>query len=390
MANLPQLGAYGEERSNTPSDELDAELERLNQEFSVEADKPAFQLRGLVSIAASLEEHQVDKFRFHLTRDRYVTAKFGRGTAYTEVKIVELIDHQNRKDIAMAEIPRSRIENIAINSRALAVCVEDADVILLEQTTAVRDFEAESQDTDLQTLAHLRGIDVDDSYTEGKEKARKRRRTNATEVEIHEEARAKMTKKAVKRGLIQCPRRLHVKASFYAPPQPMLVLDEWRMFYLADFRWPEDDVLLVFDIDAMLKCCKEGHEYDAGAFPAKTLPATPEATMADKATSAESDSMATPANGVPGPTTSSLSLLQQKMDVCRRADEPLVEDWRRALKVRMPLSPSASSDPTGGTNERSSTLLFGDDVLLYVDHTCILTRSNSNPHAHYRMLHFTY
>jgi hypothetical protein len=72
-------------------------------------------------------------------------------------------------------------------------------------------------------------------------------------------------------------------------------------------------------------------------------------------------------------------------------DRPLVEaeaeDWRRALVARLPRHIWASPDPCGGSNERSPMLLFGEEVVLHVGHTCIATGDNNNA-TRYRIRHF--
>jgi hypothetical protein len=55
--------------------------------------------------------------------------------------------------------------------------------------------------------------------------------------------------------------------------------------------------------------------------------------------------------------------------------------------ARLPLHDGASPDPCGGSNERSSMLLFGEEVVLHVGHACITTRDNNND-SRYRILHF--
>jgi hypothetical protein len=357
-------------------------------------------LRSLVSIPATVEDHNADMFRFALTRDRYATAAFAGAdrAGETQVKVMQLVDHGEPVQVAHAVVPRPRIEQLAVNSRMVGASVEDADVMLYR-------------------YADERDVEVDD---------RSNKRPRLFPLVTDKKADNPESRAMV----LLCERALHIVASYYSPPQPRIFMDEWSMYYFADFRKPEDDVVLQFSVDAFLRCAHTAGQQPLPAAEARCTTAAlsvglsqvsvsrperaPPAVWQQHHSDIEADAhperikrkrgtiKGHPNSDYDGEETARASRpkLSDSSDgkddsegsggealVTVAGTLPAEDDWRRALIARLPLSDAASPDPAGGSNERTSMLLFGEDVVLHVGSACIITRNNNND-SRYRILRF--
>lgn len=183
-------------------------------------------IRSLACIPALVEDHQADMFRFTLTRDRYAVATFAGPDrpGATQVNIMQLVPHSKPVQVGHAVVPRPRIEQLAVDSRLLAACIEDSDVLLFRYADDLPREAADCVGANRRKRPKLESCGGE---------GMKDKNPGDTTLE-----------------LVMIEQPLRIAASFYSPPQPRIFTDEWSMYYLADFRRPEDYVGLQFSVDA--------------------------------------------------------------------------------------------------------------------------------------------
>jgi len=314
-------------------------------------------IRSLACIPALVEDHQADMFRFTLTRDRYAVAIFAGPDppGVTQVNIMQLIPHGKPVQVGHAVVPRPRIEQLAVDSRLLAACIEESDLLLFR-------------------------------YADDREAADRfgANRLKRPKLESCDEGMKDKNPDDTTLELVMIEQPLRIAASFYSPPQPRIFMDEWSMYYLADFRRPEDDVVLQFSVDALLRGAHTAQQSSAPQSSSSSSSSPSPSSSLQCSASAWAWSGPIEAGTKRKRTGTATTDGAGGVEVGGEAD---AEDWRRALVARLPLHDGASPDPCGGSNERSSMLLFGEEVVLHVGHACITTRDNNND-SHYRILHF--
>jgi hypothetical protein len=338
-------------------------------------------IRSLACIPALVEDHQADMFRFTLTRDRYAVATFAGPDrpGATQVNIMQLVPHSKPVQVGHAVVPRPRIEQLAVDSRLLAACIEDSDVLLFRYPDDLPRAAADCVGANRRKRPKLESCGGE---------GMKDKNPGDTTLE-----------------LVMIEQPLRIAASFYSPPQPRIFMDEWSMYYLADFRRPEDDVVLQFSVDALLRGAHAAHQPSAPQSSSSSSSSSPSPSSSLLFLQCSASASAWASSGSPieagtkrkrtgAATTDGVGDVDVGSEALATLAGPAAplgeaeaEDWRRALVARLPLHTWASPDPCGGSNERSSMLLFGEEVVLHVGHTCIVTRDNNND-TRYRILHF--